>query len=195
MTRRLSNLLVATSLLVCVGATASWACAPAAPRARAFHVGAWCGSVGYDAGGVVAGYCRPPPAGGDAATPLQWDWAAAAPDDNVLAKAGFASGTVGVGRAVPVLSAMPVLGRLFVATTPARYVKVPWWSLLALTAASPAAAALSAFRRRRRGMAGICRRCGYNLRATPGRCPECGDVPAAPQTAVTAAAVAGTSHV
>jgi hypothetical protein len=56
---------------------------------------------------------------------------------------------------------------------------VPDWSA-AILAAAPLAGWLLARRRRgrRRHPAGHCPACGYDLRATPGRCPECGAVPA-----------------
>lgn len=59
-----------------------------------------------------------------------------------------------------------------------RYVRVPHWSLVIVLGAGPAAWMV---RRRlreqlRRRSAGLCAACGYDLRATPGRCPECGKV-------------------
>lgn len=54
----------------------------------------------------------------------------------------------------------------------------PFWSIAAATGALPAAWAVSRgwsrVRGRRRGRPGTCATCGYDLRATPLRCPECG---------------------
>lgn len=61
-------------------------------------------------------------------------------------------------------------------------VEFSYWEAAALFAVLPVfAAARISFRVfviRRRTARGMCPACGYDLRATPGRCPECGTVPA-----------------
>jgi hypothetical protein len=64
-----------------------------------------------------------------------------------------------------------------------RLVQVPFWSLTLATAVLPLFVWLRGRRRRRRLVKFACAECGYDMRASPGRCPECGTVPAIVQSA------------
>jgi len=55
---------------------------------------------------------------------------------------------------------------------------VPTWSLAALLAVFPVITSARAVRSlKARRAPGCCARCGYDLKATPNQCPECGAVP------------------
>jgi hypothetical protein len=85
------------------------------------------------------------------------------------------------------------IGRLSGPTTPPvllyrdQHLLAPWWFLMLASAALPAARMTRVIAQRRTAAAklreGRCLRCGYDLRATPDRCPECGARSAAPTAA------------
>jgi hypothetical protein len=60
-------------------------------------------------------------------------------------------------------------------------ITVPHWALVLITGTPPVAWATTRLLRRMRARAReirrLCPRCGYDLRASPGTCPECGAVP------------------
>jgi hypothetical protein len=58
-----------------------------------------------------------------------------------------------------------------------RVYAVPWWFIMFVTAIMPSIAFLRWRSSRRRHRTGLCMHCGYDLRATPDRCPECGAIP------------------
>jgi hypothetical protein len=61
-------------------------------------------------------------------------------------------------------------------------VELPVWLIVILAGVPPLMWVRVGIRRRQRRRKGLCLNCGYDLRATPQRCPECGTVPP-PQSA------------
>jgi hypothetical protein len=55
-----------------------------------------------------------------------------------------------------------------------RSLTLPYWAIFLVLLSLPTMRALLLLKRHRRQTAGLCIVCGYDLRATPLRCPECG---------------------
>lgn len=59
-----------------------------------------------------------------------------------------------------------------------RVVSVPCWSVVAAALICPAFTLRRQRQHRKRQAKRLCLVCGYDMRATPERCPECGELPA-----------------
>jgi hypothetical protein len=53
-------------------------------------------------------------------------------------------------------------------------ISIPWWAIILITGVLPVTHFIGLAARKRPHRKGHCRNCGYDLRATPDRCPECG---------------------
>jgi hypothetical protein len=175
--RRLLNLLTALSLLLCVAAVALWVRSYIRHDVMRYYTagGNRCGFIAsrgtlvFDHQSNVIYY------GGK--VPSKWE-VNSRPTDDLRTMAwrspwterrlfGYGvvinRGVVGQGQQ----SARPGEWRSFVLI-------LPYWLILVAFGVLPTVFVIRRARSTRRRKNGLCPRCGYDLRATPGRCPECG---------------------
>ena len=176
MKRRLLSLLTILSLLLCVAATVVWV--------RSYwwsdaivHGGPVETIVGSESGTLVLNRGYP----GEVGRASQPGWRLQSFPTEEREDFGFTNGQQFRYRALgfEIASYRPVPRSTWVPGVPSageRYwlAHVPHWFAVSALATPPALWTWRRWRRRRARRRGLCPSCGYDLRATPGRCPECG---------------------
>ncbi|HEX8914902.1 MAG TPA: hypothetical protein VF796_21295 [Humisphaera sp.] len=181
MLRRLFTLLSAASLALCVAVCVLWVRSHRA--ADEFNrAGATWVCVTSEAGGAtirVVDWGRavaPRPKGEEGSITYQQDepWADRLPPTPGTTRDWWVAGVGFQTEAVTPPLPPGTAGVSVIA--PSWSLRVPYWFLAVALLAPPAwwARGAARARRRRRTAAGLCPACGYDLRATPARCPECG---------------------
>ena len=159
MIRRLINIVTFISLLLCVGAFSLWV--RSYWRFDGWNWGTPTGRAGIDSfqGYLSFGAVRVPPAA-----------LARIPRGHLLTSEPAALGAARMLR--PNWSFGVFRGaRVNSGGMTAWDVRVPHWLVALVCAVAPA---IHLYRKKRRAPPGSCRTCGYDLRASPERCPECG---------------------
>jgi hypothetical protein len=180
MRRRLLNFVAATSLLLAVAVAVLWAwsygtCAQASYGAggttsRMVSLYSWRGSlhVWVNRADRSPAWPQHPP---------KWGWVTSprVMHDTTLANEPSRFGFLGVVFASHDRVSSGTLPDAVPYTMHDQFIGaiVPYW-LIECVLLALGFLWLARRRRRRTPLSGLCRRCGYDLRATPDRCPECG---------------------
>ena len=171
MRRRLLNLLTALSLLVCVAS--AFMCLWSGPMRR-FDEVVWTGTTyhldvqsGGARLGVEFGWSDVP------RTPRPWTWSHLKGIDGFSPAYEPDATVLGLGWRTTSRHSAWVGG-----SVTSSVLLVPYWQPCILAAVLPAWRGAVRWGTRRRRQTGRCPACGYDLRASPERCPECGAVSA-----------------
>jgi hypothetical protein len=190
--RRLFNLLAGLSLLLCVASAAVWVesnwfiqhiiYAAVMPQTGAVPLSNWhmdhisCGWGAITIERTITTHDEPVSAPKSGLHFRQdqirsnWVKPTVGTGTTVMNQLGFARwGGIGVRT----INGMTVNGYASTSTTTV----LPMWFLLLISVTLPLTWLYVGMRRRNRLCAGACQFCGYDLRATPDRCPECWAIP------------------
>ena len=199
MKRRLLNLLTTSSLVLCASVALLWirsymggeGAAHAGPRHNA-AINSFTGHIGIELwrGEGAGNFDLLEPDGRDAsATGLfaDIDESISRPDHHAAAWSyrGAARPPLVAGSGFLAAVGVSVGNDVVVATSPAglppwsgsiSWITLPYWLILAVIAIPAVWRGQNLLRQRLRPQPGYCPRCGYDLRATTDRCPECGAI-------------------